>query len=151
MNYPQTSTPAHVLRSPPEDIATSPWSSRPQTPFRRASPCLARGSFACPIFQYDKAMGWKSVCNGVKGSNMSDVRRHLERSHRVFVKLCNTCNEDIIDQSEFENVHGGLCRSPVGDQRRGNRAEEQWLRLFRKLKPMATGFTPSPCESSQNP
>ncbi|KAF2648623.1 hypothetical protein K491DRAFT_239579 [Lophiostoma macrostomum CBS 122681] len=135
--------PNRLAKLPPAPSISLQRSENCQPPARKRPRRSKSKTFACPIFQYDKAMRWDSLCGGVGGGSMSDVRRHLERSpHKIYIRLCKTCNEDIIDQSEYNNLHGGKCRT-VGGQRRGGQAEEQWNRLFKKLKPTAS-FQPSP-------
>lgn len=107
--------------------------------------------FQCPIYQTDLLHGRTLSCNGVKAENMAAVRRHVKRSNHIqFIKLCPACNEDIIDEYEFENLHGNngeFCNSNQQQQRRGKAAEEQWNALCRKLSPSSTE-TPSSCKHS---
>lgn len=103
--------------------------------------------FQCPIYQADLLHSRTPSCNGVKAENMAAVRRHLKRSNNIrFIKLCPACNEDIIDELEFETLHGNngeFCSSNQQQQRRGKAAEEQWNALYRKLSPSSTEI-PSP-------
>lgn len=74
--------------------------------------------FGCPIFRTEVANGYPHSCNGKGGNNMSEVRRHLtrpsggNRAHLQFLKRCNVCNRDIIDESVFNEYHGKLCHDP---------------------------------------
>jgi hypothetical protein len=94
----------------------------------------------CPVFEADKVLGRPHTCSGVVAENMSELRRHLTRGNRPhvpFLKLCPTCNEDILDRDEFEHAHGShgeLCNNPQR-QRRGTSADVQWKILYGKLYP----------------
>lgn len=96
-------------------------------------PRYADGKFACPIFQKDVQLNRDRSCTGLTASTMSDVRRHLDRSHKQTVKLCPTCKEDIVGQGEFESFHGARCRSDPRKQPRGSAADTNWLSLYEKL------------------
>lgn len=100
-------------------------------------------TFACPVFQHYKLLGHKPPCDGDLAENMSAVRRHLERNHKIIVKLCKICNEDIIHQQNYD-THAKGC-SNKQRQRRGDTSETQWIALYRKLYPTAQS-TPSPCK-----
>ncbi|XPS72609.1 hypothetical protein M3J09_004774 [Ascochyta lentis] len=70
--------------------------------------------------------------------NMAEVRRHLtKRPHALFIRLCKTCNEDILDEDEFKREHGPegeLCHT-VHQQRKGDAGQKvQWQMLYDKLK-----------------
>lgn len=67
---------------------------------------------------------------------MAEVRRHLKREHKElvpFIKLCVTCNEDIIDPTAWESNHNKFCTNPR-KQRRGVLANEQWNALYEILR-----------------
>ncbi|KAF2119484.1 hypothetical protein BDV96DRAFT_642505 [Lophiotrema nucula] len=92
-------------------------------------------TFACP----ERQAGDRS-CHGVAAKNMSDVRRHLGRSHKRYVKLCRICNGHIVDEETFNNQHGKHYCNNVQPQRRRQtqeNTEAQWLDLYRKLFPDA--------------
>jgi len=71
-------------------------------------------------------------CKGLSAPNMKEVRRHVNGTHAQFVSLCSVCNEDFIDENEFNQYHGVHCRTPQR-QRRREAAEIQWRLLFDKI------------------
>lgn len=86
-------------------------------------------------------------CTGISTKTMSAVRRHLTRPpHSRYLKLCPTCNEDILDQEVFESLHGTngrLCPTPRA-QRKGPVAQkEQWNILYGKIDALviSEGYT----------
>ncbi|KAF2278945.1 uncharacterized protein EI97DRAFT_223978 [Westerdykella ornata] len=105
-----------------------------------------RRPFQCPIFQMEMLLGQPRRCTGGRGDNMAAIRRHIERSHNTFVKLCSTCNENILDEAKFYEKHGQkgeLCTGPPRSQAKGAAAEAQWTELCGALFPEAKEF-PSP-------
>lgn len=106
-----------------------------------------KNDLACPFFQNDMVYDHPRSCAGVKADAMSDIRRHINRAHRpVFLKLCKTCNEDILSEAEYESYHGAHCKN-VQQQRRGNSEAQktQWNNLYRKLFPNES-MLPGPCK-----
>ncbi|KAH8692550.1 hypothetical protein GQ44DRAFT_734017 [Phaeosphaeriaceae sp. PMI808] len=98
--------------------------------------------FECPMFVARSSHGLPRTCNNFSTKKMSEVRRHLTRSSAgyppelAFLRLCPTCNEDIIDKAEFEDHHGyrgQLCNNRRS-QRRGDGAMIQWDSLYQKLQ-----------------
>jgi hypothetical protein len=105
--------------------------------------------FECPVFVAERAHGRSRTCNNIDVSTMSAVRRHLIRPSRgysaqlMFLKLCPTCNEDIINKSDFElhhGINGQLCNI-VRRQRKGAKVKEQWDALYQQVE--ATMQSPS--------
>ena len=107
---------------------------------------IAVPEFSCPVYEAEKISGQPHSCNGLVSRSMADVRRHLVRSRHpdvTFLRHCPTCNEDIVDQKEYDERHGQLCQHPQ-KQRRGQAAiVEQWQELYLKVYPSAT-VIPSP-------
>ena len=61
---------------------------------------------------------------------MSAIRQHLTRKpHSLYLKLCPSCNTDILDEAEFTSQHGGNCQTPQKQRRRFGQ-EEQWHALY---------------------
>lgn len=69
---------------------------------------------------------------------MSGVRTHIERNHKdIFLKRCETCEEDILNREDYEAHHGAHCDNPR-QQARGSKKWEQWDNLYRKANPPGT-------------
>ena len=65
---------------------------------------------------------------------MAQVRRHLTRKpHSMFVKLCPTCNIDILDKDTFELSHDNMCCTPQ-KQSKGAEQEIQWYALYGQIE-----------------
>lgn len=117
---------------PPTSVATSHTSG--ETARKR--------KVECPVFAAERAYTRPRTCNNIDVSTMSAVRRHLTRPSRgypaqlTFLKLCPTCNEDVIDQTVFEAHHGlnGQLCNTVRRQRKGDKVKEQWDALYRKVE-----------------
>ncbi|KAF2024297.1 hypothetical protein EK21DRAFT_117891 [Setomelanomma holmii] len=96
----------------------------------------------CPVFVAERSHGRKRSCNNIIAQSMSQVRRHLIRPSKgypaqlSFLKLCPTCNEDIVDRDEFEKFHGqnGQLCNLVRQQRKGEKAKEQWNALYHTVE-----------------
>ncbi|KAF2008143.1 hypothetical protein P154DRAFT_516864 [Amniculicola lignicola CBS 123094] len=93
--------------------------------------------FPCPVFVADTIMNRPHSCNGAEEKSMSDLRRHMTRGvrrrpHLSFLKLCRTCNEHILDKTEFREFHDLKCHN-FRKQRRGADQERLWKELYRKV------------------
>lgn len=100
--------------------------------------------FECPVRRAQKKLGQLPyTCRGVHAKNVAEVRRHLTRSlpgkqlpHLPFLKLCPTCNEDILDKAQMEQFHGKngeTCENPR-KQRKGDAQQDQYHELYLKIK-----------------
>ncbi|KAH7061782.1 hypothetical protein BKA63DRAFT_527413 [Paraphoma chrysanthemicola] len=67
--------------------------------------------------------------------HMSNVRFHLKRRHKRFVKLCNTCNSDIVDRVEYKESHGVRCGNSRLRKRVREVNDQAWKELYAKLAP----------------
>lgn len=102
-----------------------------------------RKPFQCPVrVAQTQLQQLPYTCTGLQGNNMAAVRRHLVRPlprkkspHLSFLKLCQTCNEDILDQSEFERFHGydGEMCPNERKQRKGDAQQAQYDKLCQKI------------------
>lgn len=64
---------------------------------------------------------------------MAEVRRHIQRAHRVkFLRLCPTCNEHFVDEKLFSDKHGnkGQKCETVKEQARGVPLTKQWKKVY---------------------
>lgn len=73
------------------------------------------------------------TCNGITAGSMAQIRRHLKRNHSIFIKLCQACNIDILDKTQFELFHDKKCRTP-GKQQKGAGQEVQWYALYEQIE-----------------
>jgi len=107
------------------------WQARPD-----AGVLLYRRPFNCPVRQGEQDRGASEFsCSGLSADTMADVRRHMERAKHVeFIRLCSTCNEDLIDKKEFEDKHGyrgEKCTKTPQKQARGTEATgRQYKQLY---------------------
>lgn len=119
----------------------------PKKPRKSKAPSdTPRGpGLACPIQKNETEHGLKRTCHGVATENPSTVRRHLQDTHHIFVKLCHQCNTHILEKQEWETQHDKqpLC-IPQPQVRRDHR-RTQWEALYMKLYPDAYRI-PSPCK-----
>ena len=119
----------------------------PKKPRKSKAPSdMPRGpGLACPIQKNETEHGLKRTCHGVAAVNPSTVRRHLQDTHHIFVKLCHQCNTHILEKQEWETQHDKqpLC-VPQPQVRRDHR-RAQWEALYMKLYPYAYRI-PSPCK-----
>lgn len=119
----------------------------PKKPRKSKAPSdMPRGpGLACPIQKNETEHGLKRTCHGVAAVNPSTVRRHLQDTHHIFVKLCHQCNTHILEKQEWETQHDKqpLC-VPQPQVRRDHR-RAQWEALYMKLYPDAYRI-PSPCK-----
>jgi hypothetical protein len=94
--------------------------------------------FLCPIFQDEIEQGLPHTCNGWQGHTMSGLRSHLKRGtktrkpHLTFLERCKTCNDDIIDETDFKDNHNSNCHTPH-PLRKGKAAERQYQMLCAKI------------------
>jgi hypothetical protein len=87
--------------------------------------------FPCPIFQDEVKRSLPHTCNGGGGDTMSELRTHMTRGtkerlpHLKFLKRCKICNNDIIDETDFNDNHVSNCHShhPI---RKGEAADIQY-------------------------
>jgi len=99
----------------------------------------SKRSLPCPFREAQEKLGLPYTCTAAPVGTVSAVRTHLIRKlpegrppHLPFLKLCQTCNDEIMDESEFENLHGkdGLkCRNPH-PQRRGNTGQQEQYEIL---------------------
>ena len=97
-------------------------------------PQKPKRSLLCPSRKAQAKLGLPYTCGAAPVNTVSAVRTHLSRKlpkgkppHLPFLKLCKTCNEDILDEHEFETLHGkdGLkCETPR-QQRKGNVGQQE--------------------------
>jgi len=100
--------------------------------------------FSCPFRQAQKKLGLPYTCTAKPAITMSAVRTHLTRDlpkgtppHLPFLKLCTTCNEDILDDVEFETRHGvdGMkCETPRPQRKGATGQHEQYDLLCSKVE-----------------
>ena len=91
----------------------------------------------CPVFEADIIVRREHTCSGTTATVCSQIRTHLIKGkspHVQFLKLCGTCNEDILDEEEFEQHHGSRCNTQKSQRRKGDHVL-QWIALYRKLNP----------------
>jgi hypothetical protein len=91
-------------------------------------------SFPCAARKAQAKLGLPYTCTAAPVSTVSAGRTHLTRKlpkgkppHLPFLQLCKTCNEDILDEYEFETRHGkdGLkCETPRR-QRKGDAGQQE--------------------------
>lgn len=112
--------------------------------------CTPR-KLGCPVHKHHLMHEQSSQCGGINASYLSEIRQHLQPrrsarhdSYPAFLALCRTCNEHIIDERVWYDVHfcGNCEPSP---QARGD-AASRWILLYRTLYPEDTRI-PSPCKS----
>jgi len=115
----------------------------------------SKRSLHCSFRKAQAKFGLPYTCTAAPVTTVSAVRTHLTRKlpegkppHLPFLKLCRTCNDEILDESEFENLHGkdGLkCETPR-QQRKGDAGQqEQYEILCSKVEAyiVAQGTQPS--------
>ncbi|KAH7082683.1 hypothetical protein BKA63DRAFT_136347 [Paraphoma chrysanthemicola] len=101
---------------------------------------LPHQRFPCPIFEDETRRGVAHTCNGRGGNSMSELRRHMtrgsrgRRAHLSFLKRCETCNDDIVNERDFLDRHGPKCHTsrPV---KKGKAADEHYRSFCEKLVP----------------
>jgi hypothetical protein len=99
--------------------------------------------FPCPIFENETRQGLEHTCNGRGGNSMSELRRHMIRTsksrqaHLRFLKRCETCQDDIIDEQAFLEQHGAKCNEsrPV---KKGKAADEHYRAFCGKVVPSSS-------------
>jgi len=101
-------------------------------------------SFRCPFRKVQARLGLAYTCAGAPAATVSAVRAHLTRyqlkgtpPHLPFLKLCTVCNEDILDNVEFETRHGvdGMkCENPRPRRKGVTGQQEQYDRLCSKIE-----------------
>jgi hypothetical protein len=81
---------------------------------------------------------------------MSELRAHILRAkHLKFLKRCQICNEDIIDETTFYQEHGTSCNNPR-PVRKGEAADKQYELLCALLLPSdADKIEALPCKYIQ--
>ncbi|KAH7093613.1 hypothetical protein FB567DRAFT_544949 [Paraphoma chrysanthemicola] len=116
-----------AILSPVENMPASPL---PTTQWSGDCPCRhARIKLNLPL-----------NCNGLQAKHMSEIRRHIERSHGYFVRQCPTCKEDILNKRIFDRRHGTQNCRRVRKGRRGSAARhEQWNMLYDKVEAIERG------------
>jgi hypothetical protein len=101
-------------------------------------------NFQCPFRRAQAKQGLPYTCTAGSMSTVSAVRTHLTRKlpraqlpHLPFLKLCPVCNTQILDQSDFETLHGhdGLkCENPRPRRRGDIGQQEQYDILCAKVE-----------------
>ena len=95
-------------------------------------------SFPCPFWKAKPITGFPYNCTAAPMSTLSAVRTHLtqklpgEPQHLPFLKLCPTCNQDILREVDFETHHGkdGLkCKNPRPHRKGDTGQQEQYDEL----------------------
>lgn len=94
----------------------------------------SKRSLQCAFRKAQAKLGLPYTCTAAPVTTVSAVRTHLTRRlpkgrppHLPFLKLCTTCNEDLLDEHEFEAYHGkdGLkCETPR-QQRKGDAGQQE--------------------------
>ncbi|KAH6870129.1 hypothetical protein BKA58DRAFT_171707 [Alternaria rosae] len=94
----------------------------------------SKRSFACAFREAQSKLGLPYTCTAAPVSTVSAGRTHMTRKlprgqppHLSFLRLCKTCNEDILDEHEFDTFHGadGLkCDHPKA-QRKGDAGQQE--------------------------
>jgi hypothetical protein len=107
----------------------------------------------CPIHKWHLMHaneGTASPCNGCGKPYMNGVRQHLlptySQQHRgkiSFIQRCDTCKEDFIDESLWNEGGHGADTCLARSQPQGN-SLVCWARLFLKIYPDEVRV-PSPC------
>jgi hypothetical protein len=87
----------------------------------------------CPLFAVEQDMGLPSTCSDLQAGSMSQVRIHLLRRHKLTVRHCATCTQDILNAEVFEPNHGVQCRNPE-PYRKGLQVRQQWKELYTSLR-----------------
>jgi hypothetical protein len=94
----------------------------------------SKRSLPCPFREAQSKFGLPYTCTAAPVATVSAVRTHLIRQlpearppHLPFLKLCRTCNDDILDKIEFETLHGkdGLKCDKPRQQRKGNAGQQE--------------------------
>jgi hypothetical protein len=74
---------------------------------------------SCPIFRHETDRGLPHrACKGGSFKNMSELRLHMTRgskrypSHLKFLRQCEICKHDFIDEELFVQRHDERCNSP---------------------------------------
>lgn len=120
------------LAKPPQSSTEAPEASFNYQSWLESSYGV-RFTLECPIRRLETRQQHPHTCIGLSAQSMSDVRRHLRRSHACFVNLCHVCQEDVLDSEVFRVEHGRFCTT-VQSKRRGNTAQQrQWDDLYLKL------------------
>jgi hypothetical protein len=99
----------------------------------------------CPFRVAQAKLSRPFTCGGCQAAkNMADIRRHCTRNlrgkrppHLFVLKLCPTCNEDFLQETEYNRNHGvdGLkCGTPRGQRKGDAGQQEQWETLCVKVE-----------------
>ena len=96
-------------------------------------------SFPCVFRKVQAKLRLPYTCTGAPVTTVSAVRTHLTRNlpnqrppHLPFLRLCTTCNEDILDEHAFQTLHGVdglLCHNPR-PQRKGDVGQQEQYDLL---------------------
>jgi len=94
----------------------------------------SKRSFPCAFREAQSKLGLPYTCTAAPVNTVSACRSHMIRKlargqppHLTFLRLCKTCNEDILDEHEFNTFHGanGLkCEHPKS-QRKGDAGQQE--------------------------
>ena len=119
----------------------------------------AKRSFQCVFRMVQEKLGLDYTCTGAPATTVSAVRTHLTRSlpnqkspHLPFLKLCKSCNEDILDEYEFNTFHGAdgfKCKNPRSQRKGDAGQQEQYDLLCSKVETLLSAQTTT--ESKQSP
>jgi len=103
-----------------------------------------RRFYECPFRKAEARLGLLYTCTEVVMDTVSAVRIHLTRNlpggrppHLPFLKLCPTCNEDILDDTEFVTRHakeGLKCENPRPHGRGAVGQQQQYDRLCHRIE-----------------
>ncbi|KAF2438189.1 hypothetical protein P171DRAFT_169080 [Karstenula rhodostoma CBS 690.94] len=110
------------------------------------NPGSNKRGFTCPVRQ---AQVWRGdsefSCSASPFDTMAEVRRHVERARHIsFLKLCPTCNEHVMDKTDFENQHGqqgNKCTNPQKQARGIEAMQAQWWQLYHLVNSRTTNDT----------
>ncbi|OCL11202.1 hypothetical protein AOQ84DRAFT_196602 [Glonium stellatum] len=100
-------------------------------------------TLACPYQKHEMEHGLGRTCRGIAVTNPSEMTRHLQSNHHIFIMLCRQCNTHILEKKDWETQHGKNPVCTPQKQARGNARKAQWQALYIKLFPNASR-TPSP-------
>lgn len=119
----------HVLHT---NIHLSESQSTPSTMTEEVQ--KSKRSLQCAFRKAQAKLGLPYTCTAAPVTTVSAVRTHLTRRlpkgrppHLPFLKLCTTCNEDLLDEHEFEAYRGKdgfKCETPR-QQRKGDAGQQE--------------------------
>ena len=124
---------------------SNPWQVPTSTTFTKpTSDTKPERSFPCAFRKVQSKLGLPYTCTGAPVATVSAVRTHLTRNlpkgtppHLPFLKLCTKCNEDVLDNVEFETRHGvdGMkCETPHPQRKGTTGQQEQYDLLCSKVE-----------------